>query len=119
MPSLDDQVKAKLAALKILYNAQLPGKVAELATVFARWQGGQQPQDLFECYRMAHSLGGSGAMYDAHDFSAKAKQLEFLWKTPANNKTALNSGEIDQSQAWLGELAQMARSIQESSHAAL
>lgn len=114
MPDLDDEVKAKLAALKMLYYTQLPDKVAEVAGAFNCWQVSQQPKDLFECFRRAHSLSGSGALYDAHDFGAKAKELEFLLTGPVKDNRVLNAAEINQSQALLRELANMALIIQAS-----
>lgn len=111
MTTIDAQVKQKLAALRAAYFAELPSKVADIAACFERWQQAQDAQLLHDFYRMAHSLAGSGALYDAADLGRKAKELELLVKSAATNKMALNAEEIVQSRAFLAELANMATAL--------
>lgn len=111
MTTIDEQVNAKLAALRAVYFAELPSKVADIAACFERWQLAQDAQLLHDFYRMAHSLAGSGALYEAADLGRKAKELELLVKSAATNKTALTAEEIAQSRAFLAELAGMAAAL--------
>lgn len=113
MTTIDEQVKEKLAALRAVYFAELPNKVADIAVCFERWERTQDAKLLHDFYRMAHSLAGSGALYEAVDLGHKAKELELLVKSAATNRTALTAHEIAQGRAFLAELASMATALKE------
>lgn len=108
MAGISPEVEAQVAALKRLYLAQLPAKIAELRATYESALANQDGEALFSFYRLAHSLAGSSGMYGMPAVGDKARELEYLVKQYAEQRnTQLLVGDSEKVAALFLELTDL------------
>lgn len=109
MAGMNPEVEAQVAALKRIYLAKLPEKIAELRAAYESALASHDGDAMFSCYRFAHSLAGSSGMYGMPAVGDKARELEYVVKPFGEQRsTQLPASEAAKVAALLVELTELA-----------
>ena len=84
----EESLEQKLLVLKNNYIQNLPARIDEMKRRWHDIETTQNADDLKELIIMMHKLAGSAGMYDAHEISDQAREIE-------NSLNALNDNAFD------------------------
>ncbi|MDH3326931.1 MAG: Hpt domain-containing protein, partial [Gammaproteobacteria bacterium] len=108
----DSDVAKKLASLKLIFQQQLPGKIAEIVRLWEKFNDDQlNNANLNELHRLVHSLVGSAGTYGAVTVSAISRELEGLFSfqlTDFDKATVIAKGKQQQAADLVMQLRQAA-----------
>jgi HPt (histidine-containing phosphotransfer) domain-containing protein len=78
VPELSAEQRRQLEALRVAYEAELPGKITAIARAAAALGSGAGETDLRDLHRLVHRLAGSSAIWGFTELSRKAGELEHV-----------------------------------------
>ncbi len=73
---MNRQVETKLAALKLVYSANLPEKIKEIIQLWSILRQSFSKETLYEFHRIIHSLAGSAGTYGYLQLSQACRDLD-------------------------------------------
>jgi chemotaxis protein histidine kinase CheA len=78
VPDLTEAQRRQLEALRLAYEAELPGKITAIAQAAAALGSTAEAELLHDLHRMVHRLAGSSAIWGFTELSRKAGELEHV-----------------------------------------